>query len=56
MLNRRREQDYVPIQEVAISTLERIHKAARTKSLITGVPTGFTDLDRKLARDCSRPT
>ena len=49
VLNRRREQDYVPIQEVAITTLERIHKAARTKSLITGVPTGFTDLDRKLA-------
>ena len=49
VLNRRREQDYVPIQEVAISALERIHKAARTKSLITGVPTGFTDLDRKLA-------
>ena len=49
VLNQRRDQDFIPIQEIAISALERIHKAARAKSTVTGVPTGFIDLDRQLA-------
>ena len=49
VLNRRRETDFVPIQEVALNALERIHKASRTKNPVTGIPTGFDDLDRQLA-------
>ncbi|MCD8054932.1 MAG: replicative DNA helicase [Lachnospiraceae bacterium] len=49
VLNQRREGDYVPIQEIALTALERIHKASRTKNPVTGIPTGFTDLDRQLA-------
>ncbi len=49
VLNRRRETDFVSIQEIALSALERIHKASRSKSTVTGIPTGFVDLDRQLA-------
>ena len=49
VLNRRRESDFVSIQEIALSALERIHLASRTKSVVTGIPTGFVDLDRQLA-------
>ncbi len=49
ILNGRRNDDYVPIQEVALSALERIHKASKSKNPVTGVPTGFTDLDYRTA-------
>ncbi|MDD6211812.1 MAG: replicative DNA helicase [Clostridiales bacterium] len=49
VLNQRKSGDYVPIQEVALNALERIHKASRTKNPVTGIATGFTDLDRQLS-------
>lgn len=37
--------DIVPISEVAERVLSKIEKASKTKEKITGVPSGFSDLD-----------
>ncbi len=36
-----------PIRQVVINTLESIEEASKTKGGVTGIPTGFTDLDFK---------
>ena len=41
--------DYVPIKEVVLNALEKIEKASKTKGTVTGIPTGFLDLDYKLS-------
>lgn len=41
--------DYVPIKQVVLNALDRIEKASKTSGTVTGVPTGFLDLDYKLA-------
>ncbi|MBR2123435.1 MAG: replicative DNA helicase [Lachnospiraceae bacterium] len=46
---KRGAQDFVPIREVVLSAMARIEEASRTKGSITGVATGFTDLDSRLA-------
>ncbi len=45
---RRRVEDEIPIKDSVMQVLDRIQKAAKTKGHITGVATGFTDLDNKL--------
>lgn len=42
-------KEYVPIRQVVLETLENIEKASKTKGIVTGIPTGFTDLDFKTA-------
>ncbi len=37
--------DYVPIKQVVINALEKIELASRTKGNVTGIATGFVDLD-----------
>ena len=37
----------MPIRQVALNVLENIEKASKTKETVTGVPTGFIDLDYK---------
>ncbi len=49
IVQRRNTGDFVPISEVVINALERINAAAQTKGSVTGIPTGFTDLDYKMA-------
>jgi replicative DNA helicase len=41
-------EDFVPIREVVMNTLDEIEEASKNKGRITGIPTGFTDLDYKL--------
>ena len=48
VLNRQRASDYVPISQVVLNVLDRIHQASKTKNPVTGIPTGFIDLDRQL--------
>lgn len=45
VLERRNTGDYVPISEVVINVINQIEKAAKSNSTVTGIPTGFTDLD-----------
>lgn len=49
LLQRRNTGDYVPIKQVVLNALERIEKAAKSKGVVTGLPTGFIDLDYKLS-------
>ena len=46
--NRAGDQDFVPIREVVLNSLDAIEAAAKNKGKVTGVPTGFLDLDAKL--------
>ncbi len=49
LLQSRSAQEFVPIKQVAINVLEKIEMAYRTQGTVTGVPTGFIDLDYKLS-------
>lgn len=49
IVQRRNVGDYVPIQQVVMNALDMIERAAKNKGAITGVPTGFTDLDYSTA-------
>ena len=41
--------DFVPMKDVALQVLDTIEQNARRKSKVTGVATGFIDLDEKLS-------
>lgn len=41
--------DYVPIRQVVMNALEKIEIAAKTSGNVTGIPTGFVDLDYRTA-------
>ena len=47
LLQSRTSRDLVPIRQVTLDVLEKIEEASRTKEIVTGVPTGFVDLDYK---------
>ena len=49
LLQNRGGGDYVPIKQVVIITLEKIELASKTKGNVTGIATGFVDLDYKMA-------
>ena len=49
LVQSRSSGDYVPIKEVVLNALERIEKASKSKGTVTGIPTGFLDLDYKLS-------
>ena len=49
LLQSRSTQDFVPIRQVAINVLEKIEEAYKNQGTVTGVPTGFIDLDYKLS-------
>lgn len=45
LVQRRNVGEFVPIREVVKSAINRIEAAARTKGNVTGIATGFQDLD-----------
>ncbi len=49
LLQRRNRGDYVPIKDIVLNSLDRIEKASKNKGAVTGIPTGFIDLDYKLS-------
>ena len=44
--NRRLIQEFLPIREILKESFERIDRRYQEKGTVTGVPTGFTDLDQ----------
>ena len=42
-------QEFVPIKQVAINVLEKIESAYKNQGSVTGIPSGFIDLDYKLS-------
>ena len=49
LLKNRNQKGYTPIKDVLIETFAEIEKLYNQKEAITGVPTGFVDLDYKTA-------
>ncbi len=49
VVQRRDSSDFVPIKRVVMNALDMIEAAAKTSGSITGIPTGFTDLDYSTA-------
>ena len=47
ILQRRNNEEYVPIQQVVLNAINNIEKASKLKGSVTGIPTGFMDLDYK---------
>lgn len=47
LLQNRGGGDFVPIKQVVINALDRIEKASKTQGNVTGIATGFLDLDYK---------
>ncbi len=41
--------DYVPIREIVLNALKKIEMVAKTEGNVTGIATGFTDLDYRTA-------
>ena len=49
LVERGNVQEYVPIKQVVLNALDVIERASKTKGTVTGIPTGFIDLDYKLS-------
>ena len=47
LLQSRNSGEFVPIRRVALNVLENIEKASKSKETVTGIPSGFIDLDYK---------
>lgn len=49
LVERGNMQEYTPIRQVVLNALDVIERASKTKGTVTGIPTGFIDLDYKLS-------
>ncbi len=49
LLQNRGVREYVPIKEIVLNALEKIEQASKTQGSVTGIPTGFIDLDYKMS-------
>ncbi|MCI1722579.1 MAG: replicative DNA helicase [Lachnospiraceae bacterium] len=47
VLQQRMHSEYTPIKEIVLSTVDKIDKASKTTSHVTGLATGYYDLDMK---------
>ena len=49
LVQRRTTDSYVPIRQVVMNAMDRIEAAAKNHGNVTGIPTGFLDLDYRTA-------
>ena len=49
LLQTKRTTEFTPIREIVLNSLQQIQKVSKAKSSVTGIPTGFTDLDKATA-------
>lgn len=49
LLQDRSSTDYVPIKQLVIAALEKIERLSKTSGDVTGIATGFTDLDYRMS-------
>ena len=47
LVQRRNTGDYIPIRDIVMSAMEKIEISSRNKGAVTGIATGFIDLDYK---------
>ena len=49
LVQRRSIDSYVPIRQVVLNAMDKIEAAAKNRGSVTGIPTGFLDLDYRTA-------
>lgn len=49
VVQKRNTGDFVPIRQVVMNAMDKIEKASKNKGAVTGIPTGFIDLDYRTA-------
>lgn len=49
LVQKRNTGEFVPIRQVVMNAMDKIEKAAKNKGAVTGIPTGFIDLDYRTA-------
>lgn len=49
LVQHRNSGDFVPIRQVVLNAMDKIESASKTSGTVTGIPTGFLDLDYKTA-------
>lgn len=49
LVQKRNTDNFVPIRQVVMNAMDRIEIAAKNKGSVTGIPTGFIDLDYRTA-------
>lgn len=49
LVQNRNTSDFVPIEQVVMNAIDRIRLVSKTKGSVTGIASGFTDLDRMTA-------
>lgn len=49
LVQKRTTDDFVPVRQIVMNAMDRIEMAAKNKGNVTGIPTGFIDLDYRTA-------
>ncbi len=49
LVQKRNTGDFVPIRQIVMNAMDKIEISAKNKGSVTGIPTGFTDLDYRTA-------
>lgn len=49
LVQKRNTEDFTPIRQVVMNAMDRIEAASRQKGVVTGIATGFLDLDYRTA-------
>lgn len=49
LVQKRTIDDFVPVRQIVMNAMDKIETAAKNKGSVTGIPTGFIDLDYRTA-------
>ncbi len=49
LVQKRTTDNFVPVRQIVMNAMDRIEMAAKNKGSVTGIPTGFIDLDYRTA-------
>lgn len=49
LVQKRTTDDFVPVRQIVMNAIDKIEIAAKNRGSVTGIPTGFTDLDYRTA-------
>ena len=49
LVQKRNTTEFVPIRQIVMNAMDKIEKASKNKGAVTGVPSGFIDLDYRTA-------
>ena len=49
LVQKRTTDNFVPVRQIVMNAMDRIEMAAKNKGNVTGIPTGFVDLDYRTA-------